>query len=209
MRSDSLTADSAADRIITVACRLMAQNGIESTSLRAVARAAGVSAPLVVHHFGSKSGMIAACDARVSAAIDAVLAPLRDGGGFEASASGWIDLLSKTPYLGYVTQSLREGGDVGARLFDEIYTLALETDRAMETAGIARPTDDHELRALLLMTLDLGVLLLSDHVERTLGKPIGSPEIAKRWVRGVEEILTGGVLNGPITPTAPPREVSP
>ncbi len=202
MRSTDTAAPSTSDRIITVACRLMAENGIEATSLRAVARAADVSAALVVHHFESKSGMIAACDARVSDAIDAVLAPLRDGAGFDESATGWIHLLADTPYLGYVTQSLREGGEVGARLFDEIHRLALDTDRALCAAGLARPSNDPELRALLLMTLDLGILMFSEHVERILGQPIDSPDVAQRWVRAVEEILTLGVLHSPTPPAA-------
>jgi TetR/AcrR family transcriptional regulator, regulator of cefoperazone and chloramphenicol sensitivity len=42
--------------------RVFATQGIEATSLREVAKRAGVSPALVVHHFGGKEGLVAAVD---------------------------------------------------------------------------------------------------------------------------------------------------
>lgn len=50
------------DSIIQAAIRLFGEHGIRGTSLREVAKAAGVSPALVVHHFGSKEGLVAAVD---------------------------------------------------------------------------------------------------------------------------------------------------
>lgn len=53
---------SARDSILREAMRVFATEGIEATSLREVAKRAGVSPALVVHHFGGKEGLVAAVD---------------------------------------------------------------------------------------------------------------------------------------------------
>ncbi len=50
------------DSIIEAALRAFGERGIEATSLREVAKAAGVSPALIVHHFGGKEGLVAAVD---------------------------------------------------------------------------------------------------------------------------------------------------
>jgi len=192
-----------ADRIVGIACALIAQRGAADTSVREVARAAGVSAPLVIHHFGSKAGLIEACDRRVTEALDEVLAPMRSGGSLDSMETSWVELLGSTPYLDYVTRSMRDGGELGARLFDELFELSLGMARGMESIGLMRPSDDQEMRALLLMALDMGMLLLADHVERVLEAPLDSPEIGARWVRAVVDLLSNGLL---VTPDIPEEE---
>ena len=59
MRSaDDLTAVA---RIRDAAIDQVGQHGF-NVGLRAIAQAAGVSAALVIHHFGSKDGLLRACD---------------------------------------------------------------------------------------------------------------------------------------------------
>ena len=59
MRSaDDLTAVA---RIRDAAIEQVGQHGF-SVGLRAIAQAAGVSAALVIHHFGSKDGLLQVCD---------------------------------------------------------------------------------------------------------------------------------------------------
>ncbi|HEV2726781.1 MAG TPA: helix-turn-helix domain-containing protein, partial [Solirubrobacterales bacterium] len=53
---------SARDSILRQAMSVFAAQGIEATSLRQVAKGVGVSPALVVHHFGSKEGLVAAVD---------------------------------------------------------------------------------------------------------------------------------------------------
>lgn len=52
----------ARDSIVQSALRLFGEHGIDATSLREIAKAAGVSPALVVHHFGGKEGLVAAID---------------------------------------------------------------------------------------------------------------------------------------------------
>src|SRR5262249_22693358 len=69
-------------RIREAAMRRFALEGVAATSLRSVARAAGVTPGLVVHHFGSKDGLVRAVDAAVVERIEASLCevPLEDSG---------------------------------------------------------------------------------------------------------------------------------
>ena len=66
---DDLTARA---RIREAAFRRFAAHGVAATSLRAIAEDAGTSAALVVHHFGSKDGLVRAVD-------DAAVAKFRTG----------------------------------------------------------------------------------------------------------------------------------
>jgi len=65
------------ERILTRARELFAQNGIDKTSIRAVAAAAGVDPALVHHYYGTKQQLFAAA---IHMPIDPmeVLGPLRD-----------------------------------------------------------------------------------------------------------------------------------
>ncbi|HLG75243.1 MAG TPA: TetR/AcrR family transcriptional regulator [Ktedonobacteraceae bacterium] len=46
--------------ILNVAARLLAENGVEATSTRAICEAAGVTQPTLYHYFGDKEGLLAA-----------------------------------------------------------------------------------------------------------------------------------------------------
>ncbi|MCV7408105.1 TetR family transcriptional regulator [Mycobacterium florentinum] len=65
------------DRILTSARELFARNGIDRTSIRAVAAAAGVDSALVHHYFGTKQQLFAAA---IHLPIDpmTVLGPIRE-----------------------------------------------------------------------------------------------------------------------------------
>lgn len=65
------------DRILASARELFARNGIDRTSIRAVAAAAGVDAALVHHYFGTKQQLFAAA---IQLPIDpmTVLVPIRE-----------------------------------------------------------------------------------------------------------------------------------
>jgi AcrR family transcriptional regulator len=59
------------------ALRLFAEHGVDAVSLRQVAAAAGVSAGLVVHHFGGKDGLRAAVDEHAAGICEDVLREVR------------------------------------------------------------------------------------------------------------------------------------
>ena len=65
------------DRILASARELFARNGIDKTSIRAIAAAAGVDSALVHHYFGTKQQLFTAA---INIPVDpmSVLVPLRD-----------------------------------------------------------------------------------------------------------------------------------
>ncbi|MGZ8801420.1 MAG: TetR/AcrR family transcriptional regulator [Mycobacterium sp.] len=65
------------DRILTSARELFARNGIDNTSIRAIATDAGVDPALVHHYFGTKTQLFAAA---IQIPIDpmAIIGPLRE-----------------------------------------------------------------------------------------------------------------------------------
>ena len=73
-------------RIRDAAIVSFAEHGIAATTVRKVAAEAGVSAGLVMHHFGSMEGLRAACDQHVTAMIRELK------GGAMAAGSGFDPL---------------------------------------------------------------------------------------------------------------------
>lgn len=56
-------------RIRDAAVRRFAVDGVRATRVRTIAADAGVSPPLVLHHFGSKDGLRVACDQHVATLV--------------------------------------------------------------------------------------------------------------------------------------------
>ncbi len=76
-------------RLIDVALDLFARRGVDGVSIAEVAVAAGASKANVMHHFGSKDGLYAACldviDAHLHAAVDDAI----DSGDLPAALQAW------------------------------------------------------------------------------------------------------------------------
>lgn len=57
-------------QLLDVALRLFIEHGYQGTSIEDVASAAGVTRPIIYHHFGSKDGIYLACLRRARAELD-------------------------------------------------------------------------------------------------------------------------------------------
>lgn len=57
-------------QLLDVALRLFIEHGYQGTSIEDVASAAGVTRPIVYHHFGSKDGIYLACLRRARSELD-------------------------------------------------------------------------------------------------------------------------------------------
>src|SRR3954454_6560474 len=114
MRSDPADLTGRA-RIRDAAIRRFGVDGF-GASVRAIAADAGVSPALVIHHFGSKEALRAACD-------EHVLRMIREAETEAFTTSTSIDLLGQlaqldefAPLVGYLVQALLAGGDLAATL---------------------------------------------------------------------------------------------
>lgn len=130
-------------------------------SLRAIAADAGVSPALVLHHFGSKDGLHAACDAYVLAWI----AASKRENIARATTGGLLEVLAQTdelaPLVGYVLRSLQAGGAVGRAFVEQMIDDAEQYTAEAVEAGIVKPSRDERARVRYLVLSSLGALLLS------------------------------------------------
>jgi TetR/AcrR family transcriptional regulator, regulator of cefoperazone and chloramphenicol sensitivity len=189
------------------ALRLFAEHGVDAVTVRQIAAAAGVSAGLVIHHFGSKEGLRAAVDEHVLAAFEAILGELSgdgDGGLREPASAGSLaeaitaHLPAGSPAPAYLRRLLLDGGAAGRELFRRLYAASRQTLAAMAAAGLLTTGPDPDVRAAFLIANDLAVILLREHLADVLGiDPLTSEGMA-RWGREVLTVYAAGLL-------APPR----
>lgn len=192
-RSADLTARA---RIRDAAVLRFARSGF-GASVRTVAADAGVSAGLVIHHFGSKEQLHAACDAHVLARI--VEAKRQH---LEQAASGrLLEVLAQTeemaPLVGYVLRSLQAGGTVGREFVEHMIADAEAYTAEAVGSGLAKPSRDERARVRYLVLSTLGALLLSV----TLDPPDDPEDVAaavRRFLRDLYlptlELFTEGFL---------------
>ena len=156
MRSVDLTA---AARIRDAAIEQFGQHGF-AVGLRTIAEAAGVSAALVIHHFGSKEGLRKACD-------DYVAEEIRDSKS-EALTSNdpasWLgqmaEIESYAALTGYVVRSLQTGGELAMMLWERMIENAEEYFADGVRAGTIKPSRDPHARAKYLGITGGGGFLL-------------------------------------------------
>jgi TetR/AcrR family transcriptional regulator, regulator of cefoperazone and chloramphenicol sensitivity len=161
-------------RIRDAALELFAARGYAGASIREVAQAAGVSAGLVQHHFGTKAGLRAACDEHVWVTMEALV---QRGSGGEAMDADLVSALfdASLPLMRYIVRALVDGTESGARLFDRTAGL---TERWLSERWPDRfPAGSVEARtrAATMTALRLGAVVLHEHLSRWLGSdPLSS-----------------------------------
>lgn len=156
MRSADLTA---AARIRDAAIEQFGQHGF-GVGLRAIAEAAGVSAALVIHHFGSKEGLRKACD-------DFVVEEIRSSKSETIQSSDpatWFTALAEiesyASLVSYLVRSMQSGGELAKMLWQSMIDSAYEYMEEGVRAGTVRPSRDPYARARFLTLTGGGALLL-------------------------------------------------
>ncbi len=145
-------------RIRDAAIRRFGADGF-GASVRAIAADAAVSPGLVMHHFGSKEGLRAACD-------EHVLRVIREAETDAFASTGPLDLLAHlvgmdqyAPLVGYLVQALLAGGDLAATLLDRMTADAVDYLQEAVAAGRIRPSRDPAARAAFLVDVGIGAVL--------------------------------------------------
>jgi TetR/AcrR family transcriptional regulator, regulator of cefoperazone and chloramphenicol sensitivity len=184
-------------RIRDAAMELFGAQGVAASSLRAVARAAGVSPGLVVHHFGSKDGLIRAVDeavlTRINLALSEVLLEGLAGDVIEQRAEMVAGFLRGQPALcDYLGRALSESTDASAELFHRLFSFAARDERLV-AAGLLRNDTDPFWRAMHQVILVVGPLLLRRLIERELGGELLGEENLARWTRARTDLLRRGL----------------
>jgi TetR/AcrR family transcriptional regulator, regulator of cefoperazone and chloramphenicol sensitivity len=183
--------------IVSSAVRLFGEQGIDATSLRAIAKAAGVSPALVVHHFGGKEGLIAAVDEAAlrsfSAAYDSGEA--RGSDLLSQRAEQTARVMRENPEVcAYLGRALVEGTPGSARLF----SLMIKGGRAeidgLAEKGALREDADRlwaTLQHFFLIWAPLSFMPLLE--QEALDGSLLDEATLDRWVAANVELLKGGL----------------
>lgn len=193
-------------RIRDAAMELFARNGFTSTTVRAIAERAGVSPALVVHHYGSKDGLRAACDEHLLAYFREAKTEAVTGARMPDVRSYLADHPEFVTLHGYLLRVLREAGPPAEYLFDRM-SRDVEGFLALgEEAGTIRPYADPQARAVISTALAFGLLLFEGLVARRLGgETLTDPQVLTRYAAFTLDLYTHGLLTAPIpTDGAPP-----
>ncbi|MFE7856950.1 TetR/AcrR family transcriptional regulator [Streptomyces sp. NPDC057403] len=192
------------------ALRLFAAHGPETVTVRQIAAAAGVSAGLVTHHFGSKEGLRQEADQYVLDVFEAMFGELTGDGGAElldpgAGAGSLSEMFARhlpddSPLPGYLRRLLMSDTDAGRLLFRRLYDLSRNGLDSLSTAGLAAPGRDPAVRAALLLANDLALFLLRDRLTEVLGTDPLSADGMTRWASEMLSIYAGGLNAMPTEP---------
>lgn len=186
-------------RIREAALHLFARHGEDAVTVRRIAEEAGVSPALVLHHFGSMDGLRRAvldhaCSVFESlAASAAALDPAGEAGAVRVAGALSAAFPPGSPLPSYLRRLMLSGGEAGIELYRRWHAASRGLLEAMVTTGIAAPPQDADLRAAVLLTNDLALLLLRDQIRATLGLDPMSPEGLRRWASEVSALYDGGL----------------
>lgn len=181
-------------RIRDAALARFPRDGFEGATVRAIAEDAGVSPALVVHHYGSKEGLRRACDAYVVERIrtvkgeviesDSLTDPSAIAGGFQIAE----------PLMRYLGWALATGSDAAASLFDELVDESVRLTRLAEEHGAMVAGPDVETRAAVMLSMQMGALVLQEHLRRYLDIDPLSVEGVMAISRATLEIFSGAMF---------------
>lgn len=146
-------------RIRDAAIDRWGQDGFD-VGLRGVAEAAGVSAALVIHHFGSKDGLRKACDDYIAEEVR----QLKSESIQSSDPASWFaqmaEIESYAPMMAYLVRSLHSGSDLAKAFWQRMIE---NTELYMEDgvrAGTIKPSRDPKARARFLGMANGGGFLM-------------------------------------------------
>jgi AcrR family transcriptional regulator len=168
-------ADATRERILDAAMACFAANGF-AASIRAIAGEAGVSAALVIHHFGDKAGLRRACDAAALEALTTKAAPAD-----EETRRSIAERL--VPHVRYVARALIDADDGASAIFEAL----LSTSRrviAADAVGAGLGDTELEDAVLALTAYSLAPLLLGTLIARHFGRDALDADLLLRLEKG-------------------------
>jgi AcrR family transcriptional regulator len=187
--------------IVRRAMELFGVRGIEATSLREVARGAGVSPALVVHHFGGKEGLVAAVDeaaVREFGAAYAAAEPAEAGHLLRQRAAQTAGVMRERPDVcAYLGRALVEATPGAARVFGlMIEGGRAEVDDLVERGALREDADRlwATLQHFFLIWAPLSFLPLIER--QALDGPLLDPVRLDRWVEANVDLLERGLYRG-------------
>lgn len=189
-------------RIRNAALEGFARDGVAATSIRDVARAAGVSPGLVQHHFKTKAELERAVNEYV-----VQIATEAYEGFEEISATATTDELLQAmgdritvfvrehrSALLYVIRSAAQGEEAGLNIFDAFLALIDTQVQRLAEEGTLRADIDRLWLGLHVVIFNLGTVLLEPALDRHLPAPFRDPAQLERWNKASTQLFTEGAV---------------
>ena len=121
-----------------------------NVGLRSIAEAAGVSAALVIHHFGSKEGLRKACDEYIAEEIrsgKSASLQTKDPADWFAQMA---EIESYAPMMAYLVRSMQSGSDLAKMMWQRMIDNAEEYLEEGVRNGLLKPSRNPRARAKYL-----------------------------------------------------------
>ena len=171
-----------------------ARDGFQKTNLRAIAASAGVSAALVIHHYGSKEKLRAVCDVYV---LNMLVRRSRD----DAQPAGMADVLREflddpdeyRQHVQYMARAIEEDAESARTFVTAMVDEAEAIVRAGAEDGTMRPTKDPRALAVLNVLISLATLTMPPPLARALGAERFGPDVLQRMTVPTLELYTHGL----------------
>ena len=213
-RPQGAAQDDLRDRLLDIAVTLFARDGVEPTTLAAIAREAGVTAPMVHYHFKTRDQLLdAVVDARLRPLIDQVMGPallaIADDGdvvdlahAVAGVAQRMVAMACATPWFAplWIREIASEGGRLRERVFARIAleraTVLIERIARAQAAGAVNPA----LQPPLVMVSVVGLAMLPLATRALWGQ---LPDAAAITDEAIGRHVAGLLLHG-IGPSAKP-----
>jgi AcrR family transcriptional regulator len=181
--------------ILDAAQAAIARTGPEGLRLHDIAVAAGVSHPLILHHFGSRAGLVRALTREAAAELgDKLIAAMTEPGDtieqqlervYEAFRNG---LGQRLAWLATVDPEGDEGGS--ATIQREIAERLHARRLAAAAPGTTVRREDSQYLVHLIATAALGEAIYGAQFRRSAGLPVG-PETDKSYRAWLAALIRG------------------
>jgi AcrR family transcriptional regulator len=185
-------------RIRNAALEGFARDGLSATSIRDVAKAAGVSPGLVQHHFPTKSALAESVNEHVAAIAAAAFqdVPIARSPTDASEELGRrvTRLIAEHPNaLLYLARATTETDQGALELFDTFVDIAERQWEQLARDGLLRSDTDQRWTALNTIVFNLGTLLFQAALDRHLPQPLLSTKGLERWQIAATKLFRHGV----------------
>jgi AcrR family transcriptional regulator len=189
-------------RIRNAALEGFARDGVEATSIRDVARAAGVSPGLVQHHFRTKAELERAVNEyvlRLAAEAYAGFEEETEGADTEGLLKAMGDRITAfvrdhRAALLHVIRSAALGEEAGLGIFDAFMAITSAQVERLAAEGTLRADIDELWTALHVVIFNLGTVLLEPAIDRHLPAPLRDRGQLARWNEATTALISRGAV---------------
>lgn len=186
---------SSKENLLDFAISAFASSGFSGTSLRSIAKTAGVSPALLVHHFENKDKLIELCIDRALGewiGTKSAMSTMPLGAAIKTWESAIDEHGSK---LMFFRQLMIEGGEHADLLFRKMVSEATAFLKVSKKGGLLKSNLNLNDLALIMTLHGLGPLVMQGRLNAYLGGNFTDPKFGLRLAKANAEIYTNGIFN--------------